>query len=147
LKFFSKDSSNGFPIFDHTIWTPVRIGPYEKAMGRYIFSLLRAFAPHIPDMESNEVLTKLCEEPSLWGAAHDAFDEVRRRYLNTSSHAYRAQYSFEEACAQAMYNAHSPTDSFDESAAFFVVPAAIGLARQLGFSDSEVLALFPLNQP
>ena len=70
------------------------------------------------------------------------FDEVRNR-RNTARVLHRrlfaAQYDFEEACAQACYNAIEPDDAFDASAPFFVVPTALTLSRQLGLDDAAVI--------
>ena len=50
-----------------------------------------------------------------------------------------AQYTFEESCCQALYNASAPRDPFDPSSAFFVAPWAFGLARVVGVPIEAVV--------
>lgn len=113
-------------------------------MGRYISHLLERFASQVPDTKSNATVLLLSSQPSLWSAGHAVFDELRRLRNSGNANSIReAQYFFEESCAQALYNATEPPDAFDPSSAFYVLPAAVGLARQLQFSDSQLAKLFP----
>jgi hypothetical protein len=119
-------------------------GPYERQMGGYIVGLLRLFAGHMPDTESNAQILKLAEAPSRWSAGHAVFDEVRRRFLaatKAKDQKREGQYCFEESCCQAMYNATDPPDPFDPSSAFYVVAQALGLAQAVGIPLELVAAV------
>ena len=118
-------------------------GPYERQMGRVIAALLRLTASYSPDAESNRHVLELATTPGSWSAAHRSFQELRARLLEASRAQDRPrelQYQFEEACCQAMYNATDPTDAFDPSAPFFVVPLVLALANAAGVSCSAVYA-------
>jgi hypothetical protein len=141
--------------------------PYEREMGLQIAGLLRLFVGRVPDVESNERVLELVATPGRWSAGHAVFDEVRRRLLvasrkytfsavfdklrrrlvvATHKNAFSrvAQYSFEESCCQAVYNASSPPDEFDPSSPFFVAGKAFALARLVGVpSESVISALAP----
>jgi hypothetical protein len=120
-------------------------GPYERQMGDYIVGLLRVFAGIVPDPESHAQVSELAGTPGRWSAGHAVFDEVRRRLLAATKAKDRArewQYSFEESCCQAMYNATEPPDPFDPSSAFFVVAQALGLAQAIGIPLDVVAAVF-----
>jgi hypothetical protein len=110
-------------------------GPYERQMGGYIVGLLRVFAGRVPDAESHARVAELAATPGRWSAGHAVFDEVRDRLLaamDRGDELRAGQYSFEESCCQAVYNATDPPDAFDPSSAFFVVAQAMGLARSVG---------------
>ena len=113
-------------------------------MGKYIAALVRLF-DCAPDQESNKSILELAENPQFWSAAHAHFDEVRNRFLSTSKNTLQRQYSFEEDCCKALYNATDPTDPFDPSSAFFVVPSALALAEDLGVPFASVLAAVNLS--
>ena len=114
-------------------------------MGGYIAGLLRVFAGSAPDTESNARVLELASTPGRWSAGHAMFDEVRDRLLaatKAKGGARVSQYSFEESCCQAMYNATEPSDPFDPSSAFFVVAQALGLAQAVGIPLEVVAAVF-----
>lgn len=120
-------------------------GPYERQMGGYIGGLLRAFAGHVPEAESNTRVLELAATPGRWSAGHAVFDEIRHRLLaaiKAKDEPREWQYSFEESCCQALYNATEPPDPFDPSSAFFVVAQALGLARAVGVPLEAVGAVF-----
>jgi hypothetical protein len=136
-----------FPHLDDLRWTKSAPGPYERQMGRALTKTLELFAMHVPDSESNGVLCELSKAPTKWSAGHAVYDELRRRYLlaladsiSFNEQLILWQYSFEEACAQSMYNATDPVDPFDSSAPFYVWPMAFTLATELGVSSSDVVA-------
>jgi hypothetical protein len=113
-------------------------------MGGFIAGLLRLFAGHVPDPESNARVAELAAAPDRWSAGHAVFDEVRRRQLAATKAEEvprRWQYHFEESCCQAMYNAVNPPDPFDPGSAFFVAPQALGLARVVGMPVEAVVAV------
>ena len=120
-------------------------GPYERQMGEYIGGLLRVFSGRVPDTESNAQVLELAGTPGRWSAGHAVFDEVRHRLLaatKAKAEAREWQYSFEESCCQAMYNATEPPDPFDPSSAFFVVAQALGLAQAIGIPLDVLAAVF-----
>jgi hypothetical protein len=113
-------------------------------MGEYIVGLLHLFADHVNDAESNAHITNLVANPTYWSASHASFDEVRSRWLAAERRNDRkrmSQYSFEESCCQATYNAIEPSDPFDASSAFFVVVQAIGFAILAGVPLEELSAV------
>lgn len=119
-------------------------GPYEVQMGGDIAALLRLFVGKMPDPESNTQVLELASNPTRWSAGHAVFNEVRRRLLVAmkSEDGLRAgQYSFEESCCQAIYNATEPLGPFDPASAFFVAGQAIGLARIAGVPMEQVIAV------
>jgi hypothetical protein len=121
-----------------------RPGPYERQMSGIIAGLLRLFAGHVPDPESNARVAELASTPDRWSAGHAVFDEVRRRLLAATKAGGESrgwQYHFEESCCQAMYNAVRPPDPFDPGSAFFVAPQALGLARGVGVPVEAVAAV------
>lgn len=123
-------------------------GPYERQMGRYIVALLRVFAGRLPDAESHLCIAELAANPSHWSAGHALFDEVRHRLLAAMKDGdliRSGQYSLEESCCQAMYNATEPPDPFDPSSAFFVGVRALGLARLVVVSLDAVAGVFTSN--
>ena len=116
-------------------------GPYERQMGEAISRLLDLFKGHVPDANSNACVAALIGTPDRWSAGHAVFDEVRRRLLTAKTGDPRAeQYTFEETCCQAVYNAKDPPDPFDASSAFFVAGFAFRLARRVGLPADAVVA-------
>ncbi len=134
-------------------------GPYERQMGELIAGILRVFSDRVPDRESHDHVLRLALAPDHWSAGHAVFDEIRHRLLRCEHpgaaerlrrlilrpdageiSAQAWQYHLEEACSQALYNATNPTDPFDPSAPFFIVPHAVGLARALDVPIERVLA-------
>jgi hypothetical protein len=119
-------------------------GPCERSMGERIAELLRLFRARVPDAESIARVFELATNPDRWSAGHEVFNEVRDRVIAASKAKDRPktrQHSFEELCCKAMYNASNPRDPFDPSSAFFVAGAAFALARVVGVSVQDVLAI------
>jgi hypothetical protein len=115
-------------------------GPYERQMGEMIARLLRLFQGRVPDRESSERVLELVSTQDRWSAAHKLFDEVRTRLNRTADVTEQYQYSLEESCLQAIYNATDAQDPFDSCAPFFITIQAIGLARVVGLNDADVIA-------
>jgi hypothetical protein len=123
-------------------------GPYERQMGRFIVGLLRLFAGRLPDTESYAAVMALAADPRRWSAGHAVFDKIRSRLLAAMDRRDRkrsGQYSFEESCCQALYNATEPHDPFDPSSPFFVVASALGLAQLVGVPLIAVAGVFAEN--
>lgn len=116
--------------------------PYERRMGDYIAGLLGLFVGRVPDAESNARVLELAVTPGRWSAGHVMFDEVRDRLLaaiEAKDRLAESQYTFEESCCQALYNAIDPPDPFDPSSPFFVAGQALGLARIVGMPVEAVV--------
>jgi hypothetical protein len=117
--------------------------PNERNMGQVIAQLLRLFVGHVPDPESASRVAELATTTARWSAAHAVFDEVRTRLLaaiEIKDRLRAAQYSFEELCCKALYNATEPDDPFDPSSPFWVPGAAFELARAVGLPCEAVAA-------
>src|SRR5262245_43495127 len=104
-----------------------------------IVALLRLFERHAADPETHTWVMTLATDQSRWPDAHRVFDQVRRRSLATSDPLRQGQYVFEEICLKTLYNATAPTDPFDPDSAYYVVPCAVGRARQVGVPIPRVL--------
>ncbi|MBX9693667.1 MAG: hypothetical protein K2Z81_14865 [Cyanobacteria bacterium] len=131
---FSIDFSK-FPV--------ANVGPYERSMGANIRRLVLVFEGRVPDSETNQQLLKLLACPEQWTAGHAVFDWVRNRLLDADKRKDKqrqAQYCFEEACCQAVYNVTDPQDPFDPSAAYWVIVHAMHLARTVGVPIESVAA-------
>jgi hypothetical protein len=108
-------------------------------MAEEIVALLRLFERHASDPETHRWVVGLAADPAKWPDAHRVFDEVRRRLLATSDSMRQGQYAFEEICLKTLYNQTAAIDPFDSDAAYYVVPCAIGRARQVGVPVHRVL--------
>jgi hypothetical protein len=140
MSYVRRRSQMSFPNLDDPKWGSNSAGPYERHMGRLIRSLLTMFSAYAIDAESNAALTAMAASTTTWNAAHAVFDQVRARLLRVADdEALTAQYFFEECCAKAMFNATDTNMPFDAASAFFVVPAALTLARAVGL-DAEFVA-------
>jgi hypothetical protein len=119
-------------------------GPYERNMGACIAGLLALFRGRVPDAESSARVLELATDPDHWSAGHKVFDEIRTRALaaiKTKDHERAEQYSFEELCCKALYNAAGPRDPFDPSSPFSVAGAARRLARTVGVPVEAVVSV------
>jgi len=131
----------------HTFPT-VRPGAYELQMGLSIVRLVNLFASVVVDRESNRATCRLAADPERWSAGHAFFDEIRNRLfvaIKKRDNAREAQYYFEEACCQTIYNATNPVDPFDPSSPYFVAPFAFALAQSLGIPVAQVVATLTSN--
>lgn len=105
-----------------------------------ILALLRLFAGRVADAETHGWVSALASERGRWPEAHDLFGRVRRRLLDTSGDPGRGgQYAFEEICLKSLFNETDTTRPFDPSSSFSVAAVAVGLARQVGVPEAEVL--------
>lgn len=108
-------------------------------MAGEIVALLRLFERHAPDPETHARVAALAADPAKWPNAHRVFDEVRRRWLATTDTLRQGQYAFEELCLKTLYNETAALDPFDSDSAYYVVPCAIGRARQVGVPVQRVI--------
>jgi hypothetical protein len=116
--------------------------PYERQMGDQLAALLRVFDGLVPDAESHAHVSELATCPEYWSAGHAVFDEIRDRLLRSGTKTQLWQYSFEESCCKAIYNATYPDDGFDWCSPFFVVGQALQLALLLGIPLDRIAAVF-----
>jgi hypothetical protein len=114
---------------------------FGVGMAKDIVALLRLFEARAPDPETAARVIALATDPKQWPSAHRLFDEVRRRWLDTSDRLRQGQYSFEEICLKTLYNETAAEDPFDSDSAYYVVPCAIGRAWQLGMPVRKVLEI------
>jgi len=110
-------------------------------MAQDIVALLKLFERHASDPETHARVAALAADPSKWPDAHRVFDEVRRRLLVTTDPLRQGQYSFEEICLKTLYNQTAAIDPFDSDSPYYVVPFAIGRARQVGVPIQRVFEI------
>jgi hypothetical protein len=109
-----------------------------------IVALLRLFEGRVPDRETCSWVLTLASCPSKWPEAHRLFDRVRDRSLSAMKAGDRlreAQYMFEEICLKSLYNETPAQDSFDSDSPHWIIKCAIVLARRVGLSVEEVIAV------
>lgn len=117
---------------------------YEVRMQADILALLQLFQGRVPDPETHAWVVELVNDRSRWQNGHDLFDRVRTRNLkaiDSSDRVKQYQYCFEEVCLQSFYNATNPRDPFDFCSPYWVIKNAIVLARAVGVSVQDVLAI------
>lgn len=81
-------------------------------------------------------------DPKSWRLAHDLFQRIRRKSLETERHRDEkldAQYGFEEACAKTLYNMSQMPAPFDADSPYWIVPNALAAARQFQISEQEII--------
>lgn len=104
-----------------------------------ILRLLQLFQPHASDPEMASKVVELAADSRKWPDAHRLFSHVRQRWLETSDTHRRGQYAFEETCLKTLNNETHAIDPFDSDSPYYVIPIALGRARQLGIRDRLVL--------
>ena len=114
----------------------------ESRMQKMIVAMLDAFSQTCPDQESLAEVRNLAADFKLWPRAHDLFSKVRGRNNAAGRNGDRlraGQYSFEEHCLKALYNASGYPAPFDSDSPFWIFPAAIGLAKLLGVPTEKIV--------
>ena len=115
---------------------------YEGVAARQMLAIFDLFAANAPDQNTHAAVRNLVSNQAQWGKAHAMFQRVRGLLLETDSRTRRLHYEFLEGCLKTVYNestqAHERHDSFDAISPFWVVPAALHLAHQLGIDDNRV---------
>lgn len=128
---------------------------YEAKMQEEIVALLQLFRSRAPDQETNSWVADLAANRAKWPEAKALFRRIRDRCLavvdrlhGRSSEApddkdpMRArQYTFEELCLKSLYNETATQIPFDPSTPYFVIRFALRLARAIGVSVEDVLAI------
>lgn len=113
----------------------------HQAMIRQMLKLTELFCARVQGRESRESLNELHRmigDEDSWKLAHDFFDKIRRRSLDSDERQAKAQCFFEEACAKTLFNMTDTRIPFDEDAPYWVVPRALRFARQLGIEEREI---------
>src|SRR4051812_45830800 len=113
----------------------------HQSMISQMLRLVEVFSWRVGDRSTLGGVHRMIGDDSSWHRAHDLFDRVRRKTLAADrSDDARAstQYCFEEACAKTLYNLTDTDAPFDEDAPYWVVPAALMLARALGIDETEI---------
>ncbi|MDX2220024.1 MAG: hypothetical protein SF172_13465 [Burkholderiales bacterium] len=110
--------------------------------------LLGLFAAKVQDRETHGWVASMVADERKWVLAHDVFDKIRSRNLVSQDSRLCAQYFFEEICCKSIWNETDTDAPFDSDAPHFIIKSAIGLARVLAISDSEVLlVVVPIHDP
>lgn len=120
--------------------SPSLVSPYAKQMGDRIVALIHLFDGKMPDQQMHSRLISVASESSNWGDAHDVRSSVRTKLLATKDSLIQSQCYLTESCLETIYNETNPDDPFDSVAPFWVVPSALGLARELGINVDLVIA-------
>ncbi|HET8827437.1 MAG TPA: hypothetical protein VFM77_20015 [Terriglobales bacterium] len=108
-----------------------------------IQSLIALFKPRCDDCSTLDELSEIATNWQRWRTARDLFNRIRKKTLaeGAQNRIAAAQYTFEELCAKTLHNIGRATPPFDEDSAYYIIPSAIELARQLDISDSEVVRI------
>lgn len=117
---------------------------YEHRMQADIIGLLRMFEDALPDRESHAWTAQVASDPGKWSRGREVFHRIRDRNLRASARGDRAaeaQYCFEEACLQSLFNETSTDTPFDSCAPYWIIPNALSLAAALGLGSEKVLAV------
>lgn len=114
-----------------------------------MLQLIWMFEDHVTD-KSSMVEIKDCLEDQEFGTkrSRNIFDTVRSKTLKAERLGREdllVQWSFEEACAKAMFNFGRPAAAYDPDAQFWVVPYAFRLAKQLELPTDRLIDLVSKN--
>ncbi len=106
--------------------------------------LVEVFSARVEDRSTLDELHLMIGDEEAWYGAHDLFDRIRGKTLVADQRddvRLAAQYFFEEACAKTLFNLSGIDTPFDEDSPYWVVPAALGLARRLNIDESEIIRI------
>jgi hypothetical protein len=106
--------------------------------------LLQLFVSACGETSTLTRLQDVLRDRGKWKQAHALFHDIRQRNIaaeRAGDHRLAAQYRFEEACAKTIYNLGGFPDSFDSDSPYWVVPAALYLAKATSVAEAEVLAI------
>ncbi len=109
-----------------------------------MLAMAELFAQHVDDRSTLDELHRMIADEDLWNEAHNLFDRIRDKTLvaDTERDTKRiAQYLFEEACTKTLFNLTDTDMPFDEDAPYWVVPAALSLAQELGVDVVKVVRI------
>lgn len=103
--------------------------------------LVEVFSSRVKDRSTLDELHRMIGDDSTWHRAHDLFDRIRDKTLaieRRKDERADCQYLFEEVCAKTLYNLTDTDAPFDKDAPYWVVPAALSLARRLEIDETEI---------
>jgi len=106
--------------------------------------LVELFLARCSDTTTLNELAAIIEDRGNWAKGHDLFQRIRRQTLaaeRTQDSDLVAQYYFEEMCAKTIYNLSGRSAPFDSDSPYWIVPAALSLARTLHLGTAPVLAI------
>ena len=139
--------SRAIPVFHFGMDDPV-----AARQGRAILRLVRFFRPWCTERSTLVELEEMAADDRRWRYAHELFHRIRGKTLAadaTHDRRLQCQYSFEEICAKTLYNlsGHLPGGEwpfpFDRDSPSWVMPNAVGFARELEIEDALSAALTP----
>ena len=114
-----------------------------------MLEMLATFEEVCKDRTTLERLIGMASDRGKWRGAHALFQEIRQKTLKAEKRGDAlalAQYAFEEICAKTLYNLSASPAPFDADSAFWVVPLAVELGRQLDFADpAQVSSLLKMR--
>lgn len=114
-----------------------------------MLEMLHTFEGRCQDTETLKRLVAIASDRNEWSHAKKLFEDIRQKALAAERRGddlAGSQYAFEEICAKTLYNLTYPPAPFDADSAFWVVPLAVDLGRQLGMlhaSEVSVLLHIP----
>jgi hypothetical protein len=117
---------------------------YESRIQADILALLELFEDRVPDPETLAWVKDLTANCDAWELGHDIFDRVRSRNLlaiESGDRVRECQYCFEEVCLQSLYNETYPPAAFDSCSPYWIIKNALILAREIGISIHDVVAV------
>ena len=88
-------------------------------------------------------LHKMALDRGKWAGGHSLFQDIRHKKIKAErreDHLAMSQYDFEEKCAKTLYNLSRSAVSFDPDSAFWVIPSAVALGRELGLSEPSQIS-------
>jgi len=104
-------------------------------------ALLDLFDRSCKDTATIRELQDVLKTKAKWVRAHDLFQKIRKKTISAERNndvLLLAQYRLEEAIAKTIYNLGNFSAPFDSDSPYWVVPAALALARKLLLDDSQV---------
>ncbi len=122
----------------------------KRRILRDIQSLIRLFRPHCADEETLERLDQMIEVRRSWPKARSLFEAIRVKTLKAEQRRdakAEAQYCFEEVCAKTLYNLTMQPAPYDPDTPYWIIPNALSLARELGLSSTDVVAIIDPPRP
>ena len=104
--------------------------------------LIEIFAARSSDRGTLAELHRMIDDRGSWHRAHDLFQRIRQKTLAAEQRGdakLKAQYLFEEVCAQTLYNLTGPPGPFDADSPYWIVPNALVTARHFNIDEREIV--------
>ncbi len=100
--------------------------------------MLAVFESVCNDTSTLRRLREMASDRGRWERGKLLFQDIRQKTLKAEKRGDQlalAQYAFEEVCAKTLYNLRHPPAPFDADSAFWIIPLAIGLGREVGLTE------------